>query len=247
MSGPPTAALIVIGNEVLNGKVVDANTPVVIEELRKLGVSLRRIVVVQDEVETIAHEVRAAAASHDWVFTSGGLGPTHDDLTIDAVALAFDRKVVTSEILTSALENIRNGRDLEKLRRLARVPEGCEYFWGHGSERWPTVYVSNTYIFPGVPAFFRARFGGLRDLLKARPFVTGSIYTTLNETELVEALDATVAAHPWVEIGSYPRFFEPDYKVRLTFDALDAVAVDAAMADFRDRVPAETIVRTERE
>ncbi len=236
-----------IGSEVLSAKVTDANTPFVTSELRNLGVSLRRIVVIEDDIEVIASEVRVASERYDWVFTSGGLGPTHDDLTVEAVARAFGREVVVSDVLTEALENIRHGRDVEKLRSLALVPEGCEYFWGPGSERWPTVHVGNVYIFPGVPEFFRARFGGLRELLKARPFVTVSVYLTAPETELVEAINATVKAHPAVTIGSYPRFFEADHKVRLTFDSLEAHDIDLAVSDFQKRIPPELIVRVERE
>src|ERR1700734_2289746 len=85
-----TAAALVIGDEILSGKVDEANVAVLARALRELGVELRRVVVVKDDVETIAREVRELARSHDWLFTSGGIGPTHDDVTIEAVAKAFD-------------------------------------------------------------------------------------------------------------------------------------------------------------
>ena len=244
-SQSPSAALIVIGNEVLAGKVQDENTPFLIAELRRLGVSLRRIVVIEDDVSAIADEVRQAASRYDWVFTAGGVGPTHDDRTMQGVATAFGRPVVRSEVLVDALEGIRNNRPLEKLERLTLAPEGCGYFWGTGSERWPTVHVENVYVFPGVPGFLRARFQGMRELLRARPVVSGSVYCSRGETDLVEWIERTVAEHPDVEIGSYPRFFEVDYKVRVSFDARDGEAVRRAMDHFRAQLPEGVLVRVE--
>src|SRR5262252_7248276 len=98
-----TAAIVVIGNEILSGKVVDTNSPYLCRELRDLGVDVQRIVVIPDEIDVIAEEVRAASRSHDWVFTSGGVGPTHDDLTMDGVAKAFG---VPIEIHPTVVERI---------------------------------------------------------------------------------------------------------------------------------------------
>jgi molybdenum cofactor synthesis domain-containing protein len=99
-----TAALLVIGNEILSGKVRDTNSPFLAVELRKLGVDLERIVTIPDVVETIARETRALSHAYDYVFTSGGIGPTHDDLTMDGIALAFERKIVLHQSMIDRME-----------------------------------------------------------------------------------------------------------------------------------------------
>src|SRR5579872_6600326 len=106
----PTAAALVIGDEILSGKVQEANVPVLARGLRELGIELRRVVIVKDEVEAIAQEVRDLSKAHDWLFTSGGVGPTHDDVTVEAVARAFGVRVVSSPSMEAML------RDHYKLR-----------------------------------------------------------------------------------------------------------------------------------
>lgn len=244
--GVPTAALVVIGNEILSGKVADQNAAFVISELRKLGVRLSRIVVIEDEIEDIAAEVRMASDRYDWVFTSGGLGPTHDDVTVAGVARAFGVEPVESPRLRRALTNIRHGRPMESLLRLAMVPDGAELFWGDdGQALWPTIYMKNVYIFPGVPAFLRSKLGAMRERLRAAPFCTGAVYCSRAETELVSMIEAAVTAHPEVEVGSYPQFGDVDHKVRVTFDAKTPAAVESAMRTFLAALPPEAFVRSD--
>ena len=107
---PPTAAILVIGNEILSGKVEEANVAVLARELRRLGILLQRVVVVMDDVETIAREVKELSATHDWLFTSGGVGPTHDDVTVEAVARAFGVPVVSSPEMEAMLRGHYEGR-----------------------------------------------------------------------------------------------------------------------------------------
>ncbi len=103
----PTAGLLVIGNEILSGKVVDTNSPFLASELRKLGVDLERILTIADEIDLIAREVRAMSEAYDFVFTSGGIGPTHDDLTMDAIAKAFGRTLEPSLSMLERMERHR--------------------------------------------------------------------------------------------------------------------------------------------
>ena len=128
-----TAAIVVIGNEILSAKVADENGPWLSRELRGLGVDLRRIETVPDEVPIIVDSLRRALASAKWVFTSGGIGPTHDDVTIAAVAQCFGRKVVPDERILSALRAHLGDRLNPALRRLADVPEGSTVNWSPGS------------------------------------------------------------------------------------------------------------------
>src|SRR5215216_4753071 len=121
-----TAAIVVIGNEILTGKSEDRNASFLITELYRLGVALRRIVMIPDEVEEIAHYVRECAAHFDYVFTSGGVGPTHDDVTIEAIARAFNRPVVRHPDLDAMLRGHFGDNADDARMRLADIPEGSE-------------------------------------------------------------------------------------------------------------------------
>ncbi len=245
MSQSPTAAVIVIGNEVLSGKVKDANTPYFIERLRGLGIRLSRVVMIEDGVDIIAEAVRDAAARFDYVFTSGGLGPTHDDLTMAGVARAFDCALVQSAALVEKLDDIRGKRTRDALMRLTWIPAKGELFQT-AEMRWPIVHVDNVYIFPGVPGFLRKKFEQLAPTLEARPFVSGVVDCNQSESELVDAIDGTDAAFTDVEIGSYPQYGDVDHKTHLTFDHLEVARVNAAIDHFLEVVDPGFVVRVVR-
>src|SRR6266481_9434111 len=143
-----TAAIVVIGNEILTGKSEDKNAIFLITELHSLGVALRRVVIIPDEVEVIAAAVRECAEGFDYVFTSGGVGPTHDDITMEAVARAFGRKVVTHPELERLIrQHFSASERLAVGLKMAEVPEGA-VLNAVGDLRFPTVQVENVYILP---------------------------------------------------------------------------------------------------
>jgi len=241
----PTAAIVIIGNEVLSGKVTDLNTPFLTGELRKLGVRLCRVVVIPDEIDIIAAEVRLAAEQFDWVFTSGGLGPTHDDVTMEAVAQAFQTKLVQSAELVDQLHKLRPGKKRDALEPLTWIPENSSLFWGEGEQIWPTVHVDNVYIFPGVPTFLQFRFNAMRTELQAQPFTSHSVYCSKPESELVDEINTVVDSYSDVDIGSYPKFGNEDHRLRVTFDALDASRARGAAEQFLSLLEDELVVRIE--
>src|SRR5436190_19287983 len=150
---PKTAGIILVGNEILSGKIVDANAAYLCRELRELGVDVRRMAVIPDEVDVIAGTVRDFSRTFDIVFTSGGVGPTHDDVTIEGVARAMDVPVVRHPVLVELLERYYRGRgiDLTEARlKMAEVPDGAELVAGE-SLLFPAVVMRNVYILPGVP------------------------------------------------------------------------------------------------
>lgn len=237
-----TAAIVVIGNEILSAKVVDENGPFLARELRALGVELRRIETVPDEVPLIVDALRRCLAAAQWIFTSGGIGPTHDDVTIAAVAQAFGRRVVLDE-RTLQLLRASYGPSLNAARtRLAEIPEGgrAEFHEGH---LFPVLSLENVTILPGVPSLLREGFIRIRERFRVAPIFSRALYFTLGESALAEHLDATVARHPAVAIGSYPRFDEADHRVKVTFDGRSEADVREAAAFLRARVPAAAIVR----
>jgi molybdenum cofactor synthesis domain-containing protein len=240
-----TAAALIIGNELLTGKIADANVLVLARALRLLGVQLKRVVMVLDEIEVIAEEVRALSSSHDWLFTSGGVGPTHDDVTIDAVARAFGTTVVSSAPMEQMLRDAYGDKLTDGHLLMARIPEGARLA-SNAKMPWPTVVMQNVWVLPGVPEIFQAKIPLIREELGAdQPFVSHAVFTTLDEGTLKPMLDSVVAAHPDIEIGSYPRWGGFEYRTKLTFDGVDPTRVQAARDAFAASLPEGAVVRVE--
>lgn len=240
-----TAAFLAIGNELLSGKVVEANLAPLAKTLRALGVQLCTAEILLDDVPTLASAILRLSQAHGVVVTSGGVGPTHDDVTIEAVARAFGRRVVREPSLVELVHQTFGDKTTEAHLRFADVPEGAELRRAPDAS-WPTPVLHNVWILPGVPEVFRMKLATLRAWVKGpSPFLSRALVLTLEEVELKDALDAVVAAHPAVSIGSYPALFNPRYRTRITFDGTSAPALQAALADLSQRVPASAIIDVE--
>jgi molybdenum cofactor synthesis domain-containing protein len=242
----PTAAILLVGNEILSGKVEEQNARYLVRELRELGVQVARIEVVPDEIEEIAASVRALSARFDLVFSSGGVGPTHDDVTLPAVAAAFGMEMVRHPVLAALVRQAFGERLHARDLRLADIPAGARLEYGPQgpSATWPVVVVENVWILPGVPAIFRRKFEAVRELFRASPIYARAVYSREGEGAIADALDAVVAAWPTVEVGSYPHIEATDYRVKITLDGRDRDAVDTATAGLVARLGA-AVVRTE--
>jgi FAD synthetase len=240
-----TAGIVLIGNEILSGKVVDANAAYLCRELRSLGVSVRKIAVVPDEVDAIATEVAEFSRAYDVVFTSGGVGPTHDDVTMDGVARAVGARVVRDPRLVSLLESFYRGHLTDARLKMAEVPESAELIAGEGL-LFPAVAIRNVYILPGVPEIFRQKFEALRERFREAPFFLACVFVSIGEGTLAEYLNDLLARHPELLLGSYPEFANPDYKVKVTLESKDRDLMARAVDDLLARLPAGAVVRVER-
>lgn len=243
-----TAALLVIGNELLSGKVQDANTVCLARTLRSLGIDFRRVVTIPDELSLIAWEVNALRGTHDLLFTSGGIGPTHDDLTIAGVAAALGRRVVRSPEIITLLQDRLGETVTDGHLAMASVVEGTELYKNtDGLIPWPTMIVGNVYILPGVPEVFSLMVEGLVPRLRGdeAPFVNRSVLLYGDEGTLKPFIDAVVENFPDVSIGSYPRWKDPDYTVKVTFDGRDAMRVTSAAKFFVASVSPALVHRVE--
>jgi molybdopterin-biosynthesis enzyme MoeA-like protein len=229
---PATAAALVIGDEILSGKVDEANLGPLARILRGLGILLSRAVVVGDDIDAIAREIRELSATHDWLFTSGGIGPTHDDVTIEAAARAFDTRVVSSPHMEAMLRAHYKDRCTEGHLRMALMPEGAS-LEVTPELAWPTIRIRNTWLLPGIPEVFRMKLAVVAARLGGAPaFVSHSVYVRMDEGALKPLLDRVVAAFPDVSVGSYPKWLDAGYKTRLTFDSRDDVRALAARDAF---------------
>ncbi|MEO8605179.1 MAG: competence/damage-inducible protein A [bacterium] len=239
-----TAALVVIGNEILSGKVVDTNSTFLAQQLRAYGVALRRMVVVPDEVEIIAEAVRALAPTVDVLFTSGGVGPTHDDVTIAGVAAGLGRRVVRHPDIEALLRQHIGERINEAHLKMAEVVEGTELETG-GNVAFPTFRVENIYILPGIPEIFREKVLALRERLATDPFHLRIVYTREPESAIAAHLNRTLEEFPALLLGSYPKLSDSDYRVRLTLESKDRDYVERALAALLALLPPDSVVRTE--
>jgi FAD synthetase len=239
---PKTAGIILVGNEILSGKVQDANAVYLCRELRALGVDVRRISVIPDEVQLIAEEVAAFSRDHDVVFTSGGVGPTHDDVTIEGVARAMMVSVVRHPRLVELLERYYRGTVSEAALRMAEIPEGAELVGGE-TVRFPTVLMRNVYILPGVPEIFRAKFEALRERFREAPIHLKNVYVAIGESTLADYLNRLLAEFPLLLLGSYPEFSNPEYKVKVTLESRDRGYLEQALTELLARLPEGALVK----
>jgi molybdenum cofactor synthesis domain-containing protein len=238
------AAAVIIGNEVLTAKVVDANGPHLIRRLRERGIPLRSVEIVTDDVDIIVDAVARARSRAAYVFTSGGIGPTHDDVTVRAVALAMGRQVVR---LPEMVELIRRRSDhlSEEAMRLADAPEGAVLLPQEGT--WfPVLTVDDIFLLPGVPQLFRLQLETVLKRLPGTPVHLRTLYLRLGESTIAAVLDRVALDMPHVGIGSYPVFDATlDYRVKVTIEAAEPAPVEDALARIRGGLPADAVVRQE--
>ncbi|MFM2162080.1 MAG: hypothetical protein RLZZ383_1592 [Pseudomonadota bacterium] len=236
-----TAAVLIIGDEILTAKFHDDNGPWALQRLRSLGVAARRLVQLPDTLEAIADEVSRASASYDVVFTSGGVGPTHDDLTFEGVAAAFGVGLVERPELVAAMQGF--GMACTPLTlRMARVPEGAELL-ASSDARYPVVRVRNVYILPGVPALFRQKFEAVAPAFAAPTVFVGRLRADDDEADVAQPMADAAVRWPGVAIGSYPRYGEPDGRLLVTFEGCDVDEVRAAMDAVAGALRLRSVVR----
>jgi len=239
---PRSAAALIIGNEILSGKIREGNLQVLAREMRLLGIELKRAVFCSDDEAIIADDLTRLRTSHDLVFTSGGVGPTHDDVTLPAVARSFARPLVRSPLIEGLIRGYWDERVTEGHLRMADVPEGSELL-SDIEVPWPVIIVDNVMVLPGVPKIFASKLHLLRERIGAdTPFVSRALYTRCDEGSIAALLQRICLAFPAVEIGSYPRLRGAKYRVKLTFDGLDPSAVEGACEMCREEIGEDLIV-----
>lgn len=220
--GRPSAAVLLIGNELLSGRVADANLPFLARRLFELGVLLTRAEVCGDEPGEIAAAVQRLSARCTWVFTTGGIGPTHDDVTIEGVAWAFGARVVLEPTLEALIRDHFGDACLPAHLRMARAPEGATLEGCDGG--WPTVRMHNVFVLPGVPAILQRKFERFCGQFRQPPRHRATLAFRADEALIAPVLERAAASFPGVRIGSYP---QPD-RVLVVFEGEPQESVEAA-------------------
>ena len=229
-----TAAILVIGDEVLSGRTQDANTQVLAKALGAVGVQLREARAIADDEDTIVESLNALRARFDYVFTSGGIGPTHDDITAEAVGKAFGERVTIRDDARTLLENHYGERINEGRLRMARIPDGASLIDNPVSIA-PGFRIDNVFVMAGVPRIFAVMLDAVLPTLEGGGVVGEvSIPCSVPEGELSGPLGAVADKHPKVSIGSYPRIKpEGGFAVTLVARSVDAEALAVAQMDLR--------------
>lgn len=229
----PTAAILVIGDEILSGRTRDANAYHLAVELSKVGIDLTEIRVVSDDHHAIVAALNALRSANDHVFTSGGIGPTHDDITADAVAAAFGVPIGIREdarALLLAMYSTRGVQPNEEQLRMARVPEGARLIENALSGA-PGFSVGNVHVMAGVPGIFRAMVAALLPgLTHGLPPVVREVRLEIGEGRIAAPLRALAAAYPDLVMGSYPFAEEGVHGTTIVVKGPDADRVGEAVA-----------------
>jgi len=236
-----TAALLVIGDEILSGRTQDRNIAQVATWLNEQGIRLAEVRVVADDPRAIGDAVNALRTSNDYLFTTGGIGPTHDDITVDAVAAAFGVPVVVHPEARRILEDYyrdRPGGLTDARLRMARTPEGAELLRNPYSGA-PGIRIGNVYILAGVPAIAASMLEALAGTLEGgRPMVSVTVGARAAESDVADLLRETEQAHPGVAIGSYPFFKDGGYGANFVIRSDDGELAQRTGTDLADKLRA---------
>jgi molybdopterin-biosynthesis enzyme MoeA-like protein len=238
----PTAALIIVGNEVLSAKVADVNGPWAAQRCRALGLDLGRIVVIPDSLPEIAAEVAACSGRFDWVFTSGGVGPTHDDVTLAGIALGLGLGLERNAHLAALIQGKLGDAANDEAMRMADVPAGSA-LWQIDGLGFPQVVAGNVLPLPGVPSLFRRRFDGVAPRFAGVRIESRRVTTRQRESDIAAALRALDLRFPQVEIGSYPQFDTEPWTVTVTLDSRDPAALEQCHRELEAALDPALLVR----
>ena len=237
----PTAAILVIGDEILSGRTRDSNMHHLAGQLTEVGIDLREARVVADDRDAIIAAVRALSDSHTYVFTSGGIGPTHDDITADCIAAAFDAPIDVRDDARALLQAHydRSGQDLNAARlRMARIPAGATLIDNPVSAA-PGFRLKNVHVMAGVPSVFQAMVASvLPTLTGGAPLLSRSLRVVRGEGDIAGPLAEFAARFADLSVGSYPFQKDGIYGANIVVRGPDATRLDTAMAALEGLFPA---------
>lgn len=239
-----SAGILIIGDEILSGKVVDTNSPYLCQELRKLGVDVEQILTISDRVDQIAEAVMKLSSSFDFVYTSGGVGPTHDDLTMSGIAHAFALPLECNKSILNRIENAQGKVANDSQMKMAMIPKGAELI--EADDLWiPVVLIKNVYIFPGIPSLLKKKFESIKERFRTVPFQIKKVFIKERESQIAATLHGLLDEFPKLLVGSYPRIGEENFEVVVTLESRDVEYLRRALDSLLSQLPEKAIFRVE--
>jgi molybdenum cofactor synthesis domain-containing protein len=230
-SSPVTAAILAIGDELLSGRTKDKNIGHLAELLTLAGIDLKEVRIVADEEDAIVEALNALRTRYDYVFTSGGIGPTHDDITADAVSKAFEVACIHDPDAMQLLGEMYKRREMEfteARQRMARMPEGSRHIPNPVSTA-PGFIIGNVYVMAGVPQVFQAMVDNVLPMLRTGArMLSRALPCPYGEGDIGILLAGVQKAHPQTSIGSYPKYDGQRFSTEIVVRARDQQALDAA-------------------
>ena len=232
-----TAAFLVIGDEILSGRTKDKNIGFLADYLTALGIDLKEVRIVPDEKPEIIGAVNALRARYDYVFTSGGIGPTHDDITAESIADAFGVALNLDPRAVAIMEpHYPPGQFTPARQRMARIPEGADLIENKVSKA-PGFRIENVHVMAGVPSIMQAMMDALAPTLKTgKKMLSETVAVDMPESRIAERLAAIQDAHPQTLIGSYPRATDGKFTTQIVIRSRDEAILMAAVRDVAEAV-----------
>ena len=228
------AAAVIIGDEILSGRTQDANIAYLGKWLNMQGIRLKEVRVVADELPAIVNAVNACRSQYDYVFTTGGIGPTHDDITIDAIAAAFGVPVVMHPKAEALLRDYYKDRISDARLRMARVPQGAELIENDASAA-PGVQMDNVFIMAGIPGIMRAMLQAMDKVLPGgAPVLSRTVGAYVQESAVADLLAEVEQRNAGVQIGSYPFWREKKIGANFVIRSVDPAAMNRAAREVVD-------------
>lgn len=240
-----TASIIIIGNEILSGRTQDINTQFMASKLPELGIYLEEVRIIPDNKQRIIDGVKEFSSKYDYVFTTGGIGPTHDDITAESIAMAFNREI---EMNLEALENIKRGyvqmgREMPKeAEKMAIMPIGVKLIDNKVTSA-PGFQIENVFVMAGIPTIMQSMFMWVLPKLKGgKPLISRQISILTGESRVATRLKQLQGTYPEIEIGSYPFMYKDKHSTTLVLRGDKAEQIEKAFEELKEMVKEYEII-----
>jgi len=232
-----TSAILIIGNEILSGRTVDKNTSFIAKWLGDLGISVEEVRVIPDKENTIVNSVNELRKKYQYVFTTGGIGPTHDDITSESIAKAFGKKYDYNKEAYSILEKYYENSDFnEGRKKMARMPEGANLIYNRQGSA-PAFYIDNVFVLPGIPSYVELMLPPLKDLLvKGKKIISISCDAKVRESTIAVNLSEIQDRYPDIDIGSYPYSQEGGFGTVLVMRSIDEIKIQKCKSEIEEMI-----------
>jgi len=232
-----TSAILIIGNEILSGRTVDKNTSFIAKWLGDLGISVEEVRVIPDKEQIIVNAINELRAKYQYLFTTGGIGPTHDDITSESVAKAFGKKYDYNKEAYEILQKYYSNSDFnEGRKKMARMPEGANLIYNRQGSA-PAFYIENVFVLPGIPSYVEIMLPPLESLLiKGKKIISVSCDAKVRESSIAVALSQIQDKYPDIDIGSYPYSKEGAFGTVIVIRSTDAIKIENCKAEVENMI-----------